>query len=165
MLGAVGEKACLAVERLAANGQSDSRRFLYIAHPLTIHVRDSDIDLVTVYDKPNCDLVGFPGPATVMRQRQGLPSRYPLQSRHFVPILLDTLEYVYDRLHFSPSLALLLPLGSRPAQGRLARSRRSALGRSRSARAGSTMSGDPQPAFAARGGTESPRIVCCAVVS
>jgi hypothetical protein len=27
MLGAVGEKACLAVERLAANGQSDSRRF------------------------------------------------------------------------------------------------------------------------------------------
>src|SRR6267378_1805596 len=64
-------------------------------------------------------------------------------------ILLDILEYVYDRLHFSPSLALLLPLGSpsRPAQGRFARSRRSALGRPRSGRVSPPLFGRTQPAF------------------
>src|SRR6266705_4533422 len=66
----------------------------------------------------------------------------------------------YDQLYFPPSLALLFPFAppSRAAQGRLAGSRRSALGGSRFARLGPPMSGDTQPCFRAhRTAHHSPR--------
>jgi hypothetical protein len=42
VLGAVGEKASIAVEHLATNGQLDLRRLLDIANPLAAHVRGAD---------------------------------------------------------------------------------------------------------------------------
>jgi hypothetical protein len=84
MLGAVSEEACRALERLAADGQPDLRRLLHVAHPLAVHVRGSEIDLVAVHDEPDRDLVGLPGLAAVVRQSQGVPSRYSLQSRQWV---------------------------------------------------------------------------------
>ena len=63
-------------------------------YPLAIHVRGSDIDLVTVHNEPDGDVVGLPGLATVMGQCHGLPSRYRLQSRQCIRIHDGCLEEV-----------------------------------------------------------------------
>ena len=86
MLVAVGEEACRPFKGLAADGQPDVRRLLHVAHPLTIYVCSSEIDLVAIQHEPNRDIEGLPRFATVMRQGQGLSSRYRLQSRQCIRI-------------------------------------------------------------------------------
>src|SRR5215831_2619237 len=75
VLGVVGEEPCCAVERLNADGQLDLGRLLYVAHPLAIHIRGSDIHFLAVHDKPDRDIVGLSRLATVMRQEQCVLSR------------------------------------------------------------------------------------------
>src|SRR5207302_10798649 len=48
VLGAVGEETSGAAEALAADGQLDLRRLLDVAHPLVVHVRGADVELVAI---------------------------------------------------------------------------------------------------------------------
>ena len=84
MLGTVGEETSIAIERLTTDGQPDLRRLLNVAHPLAVHVRGADVELIVIQNEPNRDFVGLPGLASIMSQGRGLLTRYPLQSRKCV---------------------------------------------------------------------------------
>ena len=51
MLGAVSEKTSIAIERLITDGQPDLRRLLHVAHPLVVHVRCADVELVLIPER------------------------------------------------------------------------------------------------------------------
>ena len=89
-LGTFGKEPCLALERLAANSFSDSRCFLYITHPLTIHLRGADIDLGTLYCKPDRDIVALSPICDRNPSRSEFadllpPSAAPLRSNPLLP--------------------------------------------------------------------------------
>jgi hypothetical protein len=84
VLGAFGEETSVAFERLTTDGQPDLRRLLDVAHPLAVHVRSADVELIVIQNEPNRDFVGLPGLAPIMGQDRGLLNRYPLQSRKCV---------------------------------------------------------------------------------
>jgi hypothetical protein len=75
-LGAVGEESCRAIERLAADGQPDLRRFLHVPHRLAVHVRGADIEYVLL------PVVGSPKKWIWSQQ----PLRYDDFDGRFVPI-------------------------------------------------------------------------------
>ena len=79
VLGAVGEETTIALEGLTTDGQPDLRRLLDVAHPLAIHVCGADVELVSIQNEPDRNLVGLARLATVLGQRLGLFSCYPLQ--------------------------------------------------------------------------------------
>ena len=80
VLGAVGEETSVTFERLTTDGQPDLRRLLDVAHPLAVHVRGAEVELIVIQNEPNCDFVGLPGLASIMSQGRSLPSRYAIQS-------------------------------------------------------------------------------------
>src|SRR5438105_10139645 len=55
--------------------------FCTLQHPLAIDVCGADVELVVIQNEPDRDFVGCSGLPTVMGQRRGLLSCYPLQSR------------------------------------------------------------------------------------
>jgi hypothetical protein len=75
VLGAVGEKASVSLERLTSYGRPDPRRLLNVAYPLAVHVRGADVELIVIQSEPNCDFVGLPGLASTMSQGRGLLAR------------------------------------------------------------------------------------------
>ena len=78
MLGAVGEETTIALEGLTADGNFDLQSLLHVAHPLAIHVCGADVELV-IQNEPDRNLVGLARLTTVLGQRLGLFSWYPLQ--------------------------------------------------------------------------------------
>jgi hypothetical protein len=84
VLGAVGEETSVAFERLATDEQPDLRRLLDIAHPLPVHVRGAEVELIVIQNEPNRDFVGLPGLASIVGQGRGRLARYPLESRKCV---------------------------------------------------------------------------------
>jgi len=58
--------------------------FWTLLHPLAIHVRGAEVELIVIQNEPNRDFVGLPGLAPIMGQDRGLLARYPLQSRKCV---------------------------------------------------------------------------------
>lgn len=54
---------------------------MYVPHPLAVHVRRANVELVAIQDEPNRDLVGLPCLAPIVGQPRGLPTRYTPQSR------------------------------------------------------------------------------------
>src|ERR1700693_4855690 len=72
VLGAVGEKTSIAIERLTTDEQPDLRRLLDVAHPLAVHVRGADVELIVIQYEPNRDFVGLPGLSSIMSQGRGL---------------------------------------------------------------------------------------------
>src|SRR5882724_1936269 len=81
-------------------------------HPLAIHVRGADIDLVILYCKPDRDIVGLSRFATVMCQGQSLPTRYRLQSRQCIRIHCCLVEVTV----FSEDCRIPPPTQSRKSQ-------------------------------------------------
>ena len=77
MLGEVGKETSRAVDGLATDGQRDLRRLLEVAHPLAVHVRGADVEIIVTQSEPNRDFVGLPSLASIMSQGRGLLARYP----------------------------------------------------------------------------------------
>ncbi len=75
MLGAFGEETSVAFERLTTDGQPDLRRLLDVAHPLAVHARGADVELIVIQNEPNRDFVGLPGLASIVSQGRGLLAR------------------------------------------------------------------------------------------
>src|ERR1700686_1042000 len=61
VLGTVDEETSIAFERLTTDGQPDLRRLLDVAHPVAVHVRGADVELIVIQNEPNRDIAGLPG--------------------------------------------------------------------------------------------------------
>jgi len=49
-----------------ADRQPDLRRLLHVAHPLAVHVRCADVELVAIQNEPDRDFVGLARLASIM---------------------------------------------------------------------------------------------------
>jgi hypothetical protein len=68
VLGAVCEKTGIAVERLITDGRPDLRRLLHVAHPLAVHVRCANVEMIVIQNEPDRDFVGLPRLASAVDQ-------------------------------------------------------------------------------------------------
>jgi len=78
MIATIGEETSIAIELLTTDRQPNLRRILDVAHPLAVHVRGADVELIVNQNEPNRDFVGLPGLACGFR---AMPIRIPRSCR------------------------------------------------------------------------------------